>query len=307
MEQENNKSLKMKLGVTDVPINKDKVTAKPWIIGHRGALYDELENTIPAFQKCLDLGCEGIELDVFWLEEDNSLIVFHGGGTDQNPGDLTDYCIHQDGRSILDCKTYPQTQKLLFNPDWPEFGCPPERVRGATIPRLDEVFNLIKGTNIIVKIELKGEGCTLPVLDLVHKMDMLHQCHFSSFDHTRIALIRKLHPQRNPDGSHKYKTGALFDTVPSDFLQQAQAIGASEVHLRYDTCTKERVQQIHNAGMGTMAWLRGPVGMKRDCQEHYLDVGNEDFAMYETLMLTGVQQLCCNRPDVLRQYLKQFD
>eukprot|EP00534_Pseudo-nitzschia_fraudulenta_P007178 CAMPEP_0201199668 /NCGR_PEP_ID=MMETSP0851-20130426/159384_1 /ASSEMBLY_ACC=CAM_ASM_000631 /TAXON_ID=183588 /ORGANISM="Pseudo-nitzschia fraudulenta, Strain WWA7" /LENGTH=64 /DNA_ID=CAMNT_0047487105 /DNA_START=33 /DNA_END=227 /DNA_ORIENTATION=- len=31
----------------------------------------------------------------------------------------------------------------------------------------------------------------------------------------------------------------------------------------------------------------------------YRDVGNEDFAMYEALVQTGVQQMCVNKPDVL--------
>ena len=34
------------------------------IIGHRGAAGLEAENTLPSFQRALDLGCDAIELDV---------------------------------------------------------------------------------------------------------------------------------------------------------------------------------------------------------------------------------------------------
>lgn len=293
------KSLKMKLGVSR-PSKEPR--SKPWVVGHRGALYDELENTLPSFQRCADLGCEAVELDVFLLK-DGTLIAFHGGGTDQNPGLLSDYCLNQDGRSILDCETFSETQNLAFNPFLEEFGCSKESVLDGRIPALEEVLRQARMTGIVLKIELKGEGCTLPVLKLVDKMDMADQCHFSCFDHSRIALVRELHPERNPDGSFKYKTGALFDEVPADFIERAQALGASEIHLKYDTCTKERIGDIHKAGMGSMAWFRGPIGMREDTEQKYLDVGNEDFNMYQTLMDTGVQQLCCNKPDVLLNYL----
>jgi glycerophosphoryl diester phosphodiesterase len=58
-----------------------------------------LENTREGFQKCAAMGADAVELDVFLLKC-GTLIVFHGGGNDQNPGQLIDYC-GVDG-SILD-------------------------------------------------------------------------------------------------------------------------------------------------------------------------------------------------------------
>lgn len=105
-------------------------------------------------------------------------------------------------------------------------------------------------------------------------------------------------------GTHIYKTGALFDVVPEDFVEQAQLAGASEVHLRYDSCTVNRVEAIHNAGMSSMAWFRGPVGMTSDVNDRFWDVGNEDESCYQALIDTGVQQMCVNRPDVLMTMLQ---
>ena len=40
-------------------------TAKPLVIGHRGAMGHETENTIASIQKALDLDVDMIEIDVF--------------------------------------------------------------------------------------------------------------------------------------------------------------------------------------------------------------------------------------------------
>lgn len=129
---------------------------------------------------------------------------------------------------------------------------------------------------------------------------MQQQCHYSSFDLRQIAIIRALRPQIDECGKHVYKTGALFNDVNDNgYLEQALEVGASEVHLRYDECTSTRVKEIHAAGMDSMAWFRGPIGMKSDVTQRFWDVGNEDYEMYKVVMQTGVKQLCCNRPDVL--------
>ncbi|MHA2036735.1 MAG: glycerophosphodiester phosphodiesterase [Promethearchaeota archaeon] len=47
----------------------------PYIFGHRGASAYEIENTIPAYNKAVDMGA-GIEADV-QLTKDNKLICFH--------------------------------------------------------------------------------------------------------------------------------------------------------------------------------------------------------------------------------------
>jgi glycerophosphoryl diester phosphodiesterase len=45
-------------------------------IGHRGAKGHAPDNTMPSFQKALDLGCDEIETDV-WLMRDGALVISH--------------------------------------------------------------------------------------------------------------------------------------------------------------------------------------------------------------------------------------
>ena len=90
-------------------------------------------------------------------------------------------------------------------------------------------------------------------------MDMVNQTYFSSFVHSRIQRIRELRPQRCPTtGKHVCKTGAWFHQVPDNFIDIALSVGATEVHLKYSTCSTSRVNAIHEAGMDSMCWFRGP-------------------------------------------------
>lgn len=278
----------------------------PQVVGHRGAPYMELENTRKGFQVAAEIGCDAVELDVFLLKC-GTLVVFHGGGTDDNPGCLQNYCCIEG--NILDY-TAEEAKRLKFNPWFEEFGCLPHKIMDShrsSIPTLEEVLLDAKKSGIIVKIELKGPGTVEPVLNLVERLDMVEQCHYSSFDHSKLARVRDLRPHRLPDGQHLYKTGALFGSyVPDDFISKAVSVGASEVHLKYDTCTKSRVSEIHAAGMRSMAWFRGPIGMKEDVTYKYHDVGNEDADMYLAVMKTGVWSMCVNRPNVILEVMRKL-
>ncbi len=193
---------------------------------------------------------------------------------------------------------------LTFNKNYAEFGCGPDKITHPGDPdhycyveTLEEVLKNLRDhpdvpSNFSIKIELKGPGTAFPAIQLVRKLNMTHRCHYSSFDHSRIAEVRELDPSAI--------TGALFaDDIPEDFVERSIAAGATEVHLKYDTCTSDRIRRIHSVGLRSMAWLRGPIGMKEDVTSKYFDVGNEDEMMYDVLLRSGVQSICGNRPEVI--------
>ena len=47
-----------------------------WVIAHRGASAEEKENTLPAFERAIELGADYVELDV-QASSDGALVVFH--------------------------------------------------------------------------------------------------------------------------------------------------------------------------------------------------------------------------------------
>ncbi|KAL3781015.1 hypothetical protein HJC23_007911 [Cyclotella cryptica] len=288
------------------------------VVGHRGSLYTALENTSRSFLHAVEAGADSVELDVFLLKCGN-LVVFHGSGGDERPGLLHLYC-GIDG-SILDYTAEEAKRTLTFNKSYDEFGCGPtqithpddlatESLGQEPIPHycyvhtLEEVLTTLRDhpkvpPTLSIKIELKGEGTAFPAVQLVEKLNMMHRCHYSSFDHSRIAEVRELSPGA--------LTGALFaDDVPDDFIQRAIAVGASEIHLGMTHAHTRGYKPRTKAGLGTMAWFRGPVGMKEDATSKYHDVGNEDECMYEVVIRTGVRSMCVNRPGVLAKLAEKM-
>lgn len=331
-------SLRKKLNVPETmynPTAEELWNNFPKVCGHRGCLYDELENTNEGFTRCHDIGCDAVELDVFKVkrssknDDDTTLVVFHGGGTDENPGDLLDYC-GVDG-SILDFGYEDEISKrFFFNPEYAEFPCPIEKIRKGKIPTLEEVLvnarrknnsNPKRYNQMEIKIELKGPDLVEDVLALADSLGVASMCSYSSFDLQKLKTVRDLKPDRDPlTGEYLYKTSALFNNIDADgmvldndyspiesvpnwsecnVIDRALFVGASAIHLKYDTCNKPLIDRIHASGLGSMAWFRGPIGMGEDCCSKYRDVGNEDFAMYEVVLQTGVKELCVNKPDVL--------
>jgi glycerophosphoryl diester phosphodiesterase len=296
-----------------LPINPvvsatDSTFPRVRVVGHRGNLFEELENTRPGFLSCIGI-CDAVELDVFLLK-DGSMVIFHGTGNhDDRPGLLAGYIdnandVKAGATSILDL-TLEETQQLKFSVNYAGLPAPAAKVQQAKIPTLEQVLLDLRPTGMEVKIELKGPGTARPVLELVDRLQMVDQVSFSSFQLNEIETVRRLKPERYPDGGYVYRTGALFSEVPGDYLEKARAVGASTVHLRYDECTTDRVRDIHDAGMGSMCWTPGPIAIKNDSERKYWDVGNEDEPFLATVMATGVQQFCTNRPKLLHDVLRR--
>ena len=220
-------------------------------------------------------------------------------------------CIHTRRTNLsLDYTAEEARRKLTFDENFEEFGCGPDEITRPGDPShycyvhtLEEVLVTVRdhpdiSPDFVVRIELKGPDTAAPTVELVGRLAMAHRCRYSSFDHSRILEVRSLYPDA--------VTGALFDApLPADFVQLAISAGADEVQIKYDSCTRDAVRSAHVAGLMTMAWFRGPRGMRRDHLDKYHDVGNEDADMYRTVLRSGVGCMCVNRPDVMVRALAE--
>ena len=71
---------------------------------HRGASGYAPENTLDAFQKAIDMGADGIELDV-QLTKDGKVVVVHDEVIDRV----------SDGSGLVQDYTYEELKKFNFN------------------------------------------------------------------------------------------------------------------------------------------------------------------------------------------------
>jgi len=93
-------------------------------------------------------------------------------------------------------------------------------------------------------------------VSMIQSQELTSHVEISSFDHAKLARVHSLDPS--------ISTGALFSSpCPPDFVERSKNVHASEVHLRYDTCSAARVREAKEADLKVMAWFRGPLSMKQ--------------------------------------------
>ena len=106
--------------------------------GHRGFCAKYPENTMLAFEKAVEIGVDGIEMDVH-LTKDNELVIIH----DEN---IRRTC---NGEGLVRDMTLQELKKFDASATYVGvYGINP-------IPTLREYFELVKDTDIITNIELK--------------------------------------------------------------------------------------------------------------------------------------------------------
>lgn len=137
-------------------------------IGHRGAAGHEPENTLRSIRRALELGADGVEIDV-WLVH-GELLVIHDSRLDRTT----------NGRGLVARKSLAELRSL-------------DAGRGEMIPLLREVFESVD-RRAFVNIELKGRRTAEPVAALIEEFVREHgwsreQFVVSSFHRTELRRL----------------------------------------------------------------------------------------------------------------------
>lgn len=184
------------------------------IVAHRGANREAPENTLEAFQRAVEVGVQGIELDI-QLTLDGVPVVHH----DPSLADGT------AGRN-----------KLISHYTFAD-------LRSRDIASLDEVLELVNA-RCTVYIEIKNPAAVGAVVDRLQTRRSW--CAIHSFDH-RVALAAK---QRDP----QLRTGILIVSRLVDTTAAMRAARANDVWAQVDYIDAELVAQVHAAGDRIIAW-----------------------------------------------------
>lgn len=180
---------------------------KVW--AHRGASGYAPENTISAFQKAIEMGADGIELDV-QLTKDRQLVVIHDERIDRV----------SDGSGLVADYTLEELRQFNYNKTHTE-------CEHADIPTLEEVLDLMKPTGMMINIELKTgihfyEGIERMTYELVEAKGMHNQVIYSSFNHNSVMEMRRL--------DATVKTGFLDNDEIYNVAAYAKNCGVTALH-----------------------------------------------------------------------------
>ena len=200
------------------------------VIAHRGASAYAPENTFAAFEKAIAMGATWIEFDVM-LSQDGGAFVFH----DQTLGRTT----NGKGEFGLVSSDYI---KSLNAGSWFDRAYEKEKV-----PSLSDVIHWLTHKPVQACIEVKAyPGCTeaTVVALLTHlnrEWPMNKQLPLvSSFDVAALRLCRSMMPELG--------LSLLLRHWDEQCLKTAQELGCISIHLSRRIVTRERVQELKNAG-----------------------------------------------------------
>lgn len=191
------------------------------VIGHRGAMGHETENTIASIQKALDLGVDMIEIDVFKIKS-GEIVVFHDERVDRlanTAGNIEEFNIVEVRQLILD--------------------------GNHRIPMLQDVLKTIDN-KVALNIELKGAETSDRVnfiMDYYVRERGWSWNNFviSSFNWDELREMRQI----NPDVAIAVLTE---DEDPTKAISVAKELNAVAINPWYKTVTKENIKAIQEEG-----------------------------------------------------------
>ncbi len=149
------------------------------IWAHRGARREAPENTLPAFERAITQGADGVELDV-QLTSDDVMVVIHDETVDRTT----------NGSGAVAAHTLAELQLLDASAGLPGFG-------GTRIPTLLDVLDLLVPAGLIINIELKNAceeypGLERKVLEAIASWDAADQVVLSTFNHYSLKTLQEL-------------------------------------------------------------------------------------------------------------------
>jgi glycerophosphoryl diester phosphodiesterase len=236
----------------------------PLVIAHRGASAYAPENTLAAFNLALDMGADGVELDVS-LSKDGVPIVLHDDTVDRTT----------NGRGAVNQMTLAQIKELDASVKF-------EKYRGERIPTLEEVLRAVT-PRATVNVELKNfavktDGSEAAVLAAIENTGALDKVMVSSFNPLALRRMCQLDP--------RIPRGLLYSPSLPVYLRRAwlrPLAHPTALHPHYSTITREFVAWARGKGYKINTWtVDDPAEMK-----HLIEL--------------GVDAIMTNKPDVLRK------
>ena len=195
-------------------------------IGHRGAKGHAPENTLASFAKALELGVDGIELDV-QVCATGELVVIHDFTVDR----VT------NGTGEVHKLSLAQLKALVVE-------------HNQHIPTLDEVYELVN-KRCFINIEMKGRHTARPVSDFIKayvkdKGYLYEDFLVSSFQREELMVMSEINP--------KVHLGILTQASVTQAWEWAQEFKAKALHPHFTLLTESNVQKAQQAGYKVYTW-----------------------------------------------------
>ncbi len=197
---------------------------------HRGASEYYPENTMLSFLKCLEMGANGIELD---LQEtkDGKIVVFHDTTIDNKSnatGKIADY-------------TYEELLKIDFGA-WKD-----KKFTGTQICLFEDFAKEFLGLDLTFAIELKAPNIHSKTLEIIQKYKKHDKIYVSSFEYDFLKEMRKL--------DKKIKLSWLIqEPINKENILKLLEIGGNQICPKAKDVSAEGIALAQHYGLGVRLW-----------------------------------------------------
>jgi len=231
------------------------------VYAHRGYSGKYPENTMLAFRKAVEVGCDGVEMDV-QLSRDGIPVVIHDELVDRTT----------NGTGYVKDYTLEELKKLDASKVRPgEWGA-------QEIPSFDEFCEWLASVDIVANVELKTSIIYYPEIErkcveIIRKHGVENKILFSSFNHISMLRVKELAPEI-PRGALVEIEGLMY----AGYYCQQNNI--QFYHPDFCLLSKEAVEECKEHGVGINVWTVN------------------DLDSFEKLVEWGVEGIITNYPAV---------
>ncbi|SIR95675.1 glycerophosphodiester phosphodiesterase [Natronorubrum thiooxidans] len=238
-------------GLSPLVESKSLPDTRPTIIGHRGAEGLAPPNTIASIKRALEVGVDGVELDVR-RTSDGEFLLFHDPVLDWN----------STGRGWIQ------------NTPWSEIRG--ARIDGEPLVTLSDALEVLSETDVSLYLELKETGYTDAVLETVAEYGL----------RDRLTVIAFETEALEPAHNRGVTTGLIGSAPTSQLATDAADYGTDGAFCHYAPhLTSEFIEEVKAAGQTAGIWkLVDTKGTIRDALEAGPDVlvtNHPDYAFDE--------------------------
>lgn len=234
---------------------------------HRGASGYRPENTLEAFEEAIAMKADGIELDV-QMSKDGVLVVTH------------DETIQRvsNGKGFIKDYTYEELLEFNFAKKYPEY----DKVQ---IPTLEQVYQLVKDTQLLINVELKNSKILYQqleekVVELTEKYGLEERVIYSSFNHYSVVKLQKLTSS---------KVAFLFEDGTIDIAEYGKKYNVDALHpALYHLQYEDFVKSAKDNNLPLRVWT---VNKEEDMN---------------LLCQLGVEGIITNYPDICRKVVEAY-
>ena len=199
--------------------NNKNNNSKPIVIGHRGAKFYALENTVNSIKKAVVLKSDMIELDIR-LTKDNIPIIIH----DKKINRTT------DGKGRVSKLTLKEIKKFNTN--------------GEKVPTLNQVLRTFKKQ--IFNLDIKEYKAVLPALKIIYKNNAEERIKICSRRAKVLQLVKHFNPQ--------IETAMVYQFPFRRVMKLANELGMQAIHPNHYFATKRLIKRAHKNNLRVNAW-----------------------------------------------------